>query len=104
MRPRREGHARRASRAAGCAIAGGTFTSDRAAEAAITDAALRALATPPGQALTYTCAPPGSGTRIGIDRDLDGSPDGLPEPGTAISLAAGAALLAALSRRRSRTR
>jgi hypothetical protein len=26
--------------------------------------------------LTYTCAPPGSGERIGIDRDLDGHVDG----------------------------
>jgi hypothetical protein len=27
-------------------------------------------------ALTYTCAPPGNGTRLGIDRDLDGVLDG----------------------------
>jgi hypothetical protein len=26
--------------------------------------------------LTYTCTPPGSGQRIGIDRDLDGVLDG----------------------------
>ena len=47
------------------------FQSD---EAAVThsDAALRALALTPGQELTYTCVPPGSGDRAGIDRDEDG--------------------------------
>ena len=39
------------------------------------DAALRALANTDGP-LTYTCAPPGSGRRMGIDRDLDGALDG----------------------------
>ena len=67
-----------------------------------TDAQLRALAGTDGP-LTYTCAPPGSGVRMGIDRDLDGTPDGLPEPGTVLSLAAGAALLAVLRRRRNRS-
>jgi len=66
-----------------------------------TDAQVRALATSEGP-LTYTCAPPGSGTRMGVDRDLDGTPDGLPEPGAVLSLASGCALLAALRRRRSR--
>jgi hypothetical protein len=51
--------------------ASGLFESDRAAEAALSDAALRAFATP-GQELTYTCAPPGSGPRMGLDRDEDG--------------------------------
>jgi DNA-binding beta-propeller fold protein YncE len=41
-----------------------------------TDAALRALATTQGP-ITYTCAPPGSGQRMGIDRDLDADLDGL---------------------------
>jgi DNA-binding beta-propeller fold protein YncE len=50
----------------------GLFESDRLAESALTDAALRALASTPGQELTYTCAPPGSGTRMGLDRDEDG--------------------------------
>ncbi len=36
-----------------------------------TDATVRALAKTDGP-LTYTCAPPGSGRRMGIDRDLDG--------------------------------
>jgi len=41
-----------------------------------TDASLRALVTTQGP-ITWTCAPPGSGTRMGIDRDLDGVLDGL---------------------------
>ena len=42
----------------------------------ISDTALRSLATTEGP-LTYTCAPPGSGTRMGIDRDEDLVLDGL---------------------------
>jgi DNA-binding beta-propeller fold protein YncE len=53
-------------------LSSGMFRSDRAAEPLLTDAQLRALAATPGQELTYTCVPPGSGTRIGIDRDEDG--------------------------------
>ncbi|HEV7733974.1 MAG TPA: hypothetical protein VGR62_17520 [Candidatus Binatia bacterium] len=53
-------------------LAAGTFQSDRAAEPAHSDAAVRALAGVAGQALTYTCVPPGEGTRIGVDRDGDG--------------------------------
>jgi YVTN family beta-propeller protein len=49
----------------------GTFQSDRSLDAPLTDAALRALATG-GQELTYTCVPPGSGERVGVDRDEDG--------------------------------
>jgi DNA-binding beta-propeller fold protein YncE len=58
------------------------------ASAPLTDAQLRALAALPGQAVTYTAVPYGSGTRMGIDRDLDGqldaldttSDDGAPQP------------------------
>ncbi len=49
----------------------GEFQSDEAG-VQISDAALRALAQTPGQELTYTCVPPGSGDRAGIDRDEDG--------------------------------
>src|SRR5262249_29757175 len=56
-------------------ILGGGFRSDIAAEPVLTDAARRARAAP-GQELTYTCVPPGSGTRMGIDRDEDGVLDG----------------------------
>ncbi len=55
--------------------AAGDFISDRAAEPALSDGALRGLAAIPGQELTYTCVPPGSGTRIALDRDLDGYRD-----------------------------
>jgi len=34
-----------------------------------------AAAAQPGNAITYSCVPPGNGTRIGIDRKLDGVPD-----------------------------
>ncbi|WP_437493968.1 hypothetical protein WME75_21570 [Sorangium sp. So ce1014] len=53
----------------------GTFRRSRAAQAAISDAALRQRATA-GSPLTYTCAPPGSGVRMAIDRDGDGALDG----------------------------
>ncbi len=50
--------------------AGGYFQSDRLAETE-TLAQLLALAAP-GSEQTYTLVPPGSGERIGIDRDADG--------------------------------
>jgi hypothetical protein len=56
-------------------LANGTFTSDDANESALTDAQLRAQATTAGQERTYMCVPPGSGTRVGIDRDEDGFRD-----------------------------
>jgi YVTN family beta-propeller protein len=51
------------------------FVGDRRAAGPLDDAGLRALAAVPGQELTYTCVPPGSGMRIGIDRDEDGALD-----------------------------
>src|SRR5262249_47407620 len=53
----------------------GLFVTDFAGEPGLTDAELRAQA-PAGEPRTYTCVPPGSGVRIGIDRDDDGAPDG----------------------------
>ncbi|HVM96758.1 MAG TPA: hypothetical protein VMT89_10230, partial [Candidatus Acidoferrales bacterium] len=50
----------------------GLFRSDRAAEPMLSDGQLRAFASTPGQELTYTCAAPGSGWRLGLDRDGDG--------------------------------
>ena len=47
------------------------FRSDRASEALIDKTTLRQQAQTVGQDLTYTCVPPGSGQRIGVDRDLD---------------------------------
>lgn len=95
--------------------------------ALLDDATLRMLATTEGP-LTYTCVAPGSGVRVGIDRDLDGvldaadncpghdnpaqtdgDTDGLgdacdptptPEPGLATGLAIGGLLLGRLGRAR----
>jgi len=47
------------------------FQGDRA-EPPIFDATLRGFAAVPGQEITYTCVPPGSGLRVGVDRDGDG--------------------------------
>jgi DNA-binding beta-propeller fold protein YncE len=53
---------------------GGTYTTSFAALPNLSDAQVRLLAsTAP---VTYTCAPPGSGFRIGVDRDADGYRDG----------------------------
>ena len=54
----------------------GKFRSDRRALPAITDATLRLLGSHAGRAITFTCVPPGSGERIGVDRDGDGAWDG----------------------------
>jgi hypothetical protein len=51
----------------------GQFQTDR--NELFSDAQIRSLAAT--QPLTYTCAPPGSGVRMGIDRDLDADLDGL---------------------------
>jgi YVTN family beta-propeller protein len=58
----------------------GTFTPDSSADPAISDANLRLLANNAGQELTFTCVPPGSGQRMGIDRGGVGDssqPDGI---------------------------
>ncbi|MDJ0869122.1 MAG: hypothetical protein QNK03_23650 [Myxococcota bacterium] len=52
------------------------YVSDRAAEPPIMPGDLQALAATADQELTYTCAPPGSGTRMALDRDEDGVFDG----------------------------
>jgi hypothetical protein len=57
-------------------IGSGLFRSDRRALPPITETALQHLATLAGRPVTYTCAPPGSGERIGVDRDGDGTWDG----------------------------
>ncbi|MEO6028836.1 MAG: beta-propeller fold lactonase family protein [Candidatus Binatia bacterium] len=57
-------------------VGGGTFETDRASEAPVSDATVRALANSAGQEITFTCVPPGEGLRIGIDRDDDGFGDG----------------------------
>ena len=56
----------------------GVFRADNdpTSSSTLTDGALRALAATEGP-ITYTCTPPGSGHRMGVDRDLDGVLDGL---------------------------
>lgn len=53
-------------------LSSGAYRSDRASEPELSSAALQALTAADGQSLTYTCAPPGAGLRMGIDRDADG--------------------------------
>ncbi len=55
---------------------GGAFTTSFAPAPPLTDAQLRHLALAAGAPVTYTCAPPGSGARLGIDRDGDGPLNG----------------------------
>jgi hypothetical protein len=57
-------------------IGGDRFVTDRAAEATMTVAELWADAGIAGHEQTYTCVPPGSGVRAGVDRDEDGVADG----------------------------
>ncbi|XXF81182.1 hypothetical protein P2318_15885 [Myxococcaceae bacterium GXIMD 01537] len=57
-------------------VGGGKFATDRRALPPLPEAALRAAVIATGGTLTYTCTPPGSGQRIGLDRDLDGFLDG----------------------------
>ncbi|MDC0677780.1 beta-propeller fold lactonase family protein [Sorangium atrum] len=57
-------------------IGNGRFEADRARAPRRSDGELRWLGTRGGGELTYTCVPPGSGGRIGVDRDGDGFRDG----------------------------
>ena len=56
-------------------LGGGNWAPDKAAEATITSADLRALGGP-GSEVTVSGVPKGSGHRMGIDRDRDGDLDG----------------------------
>jgi DNA-binding beta-propeller fold protein YncE len=57
-------------------VGGDLWDPDKLGEAEITTAALLALATGPGSAVTVTGVPDGSGTRMGLDRDRDTYFDG----------------------------
>jgi hypothetical protein len=63
-------------RDAGFVYSNGTFIADSSLVPPLTDAQLRALVGTWTEALTFTAVPPGSGWRIGIDRDSDGYADG----------------------------
>ncbi|MBU6283088.1 hypothetical protein KGQ64_12670, partial [bacterium] len=56
-------------------VASGRFRSDRAGERPIPLSELRAAGETPGSQVGFLCAPPGSGRRIGVDRDMDGAAD-----------------------------
>ncbi|MDH3726443.1 MAG: hypothetical protein OER77_02845 [Myxococcales bacterium] len=63
-------------------LGGDQFDPDIAAEAVWSRADLETEASVPGQPLTFTCVPPGSGVRMGINRDRDPELDGDdPNPG-----------------------
>jgi hypothetical protein len=53
-------------------VGGGRFRPDRRAAPLVGDDDLRARAMTSAGELTYTCTPPGSGIRMGLDRDEDG--------------------------------
>jgi DNA-binding beta-propeller fold protein YncE len=66
-------------RDAGFVFSGGLFLPDVTTTPPLTPAALRGLVDDGDHgsgSLTFTCAPPGSGFRMGIDRDGDGYADG----------------------------
>ena len=67
-----KGNDRAARRAARSTSAATTSSSTAMPTRRVTTTALRNLAATAGQELTFTCVPPGTGTRIGVDRDLDG--------------------------------
>lgn len=52
-----------------------SFTSDRAGDPRFTLSQILQVASQPGNTLTFTCVPPGSGRRIAIDHDGDGALD-----------------------------
>ncbi|HEX4446839.1 MAG TPA: thrombospondin type 3 repeat-containing protein, partial [Polyangiaceae bacterium] len=65
-----------AGRERGFVFSKGAFVSDRSQAPAVSDRLLRALVGTLTPSLTFTCVPPGSGWRLGIDRDGDGYADG----------------------------
>ncbi len=76
-------------------IGSNAFAPDRADESPLDRTILQQKAQTPGQELTFTCVPPGSGNRIGIDRDADGYADrdeldGGSDPENPASIPAGA--------------
>lgn len=63
-------------RDSGFVLFNGSYLADSTTKAPLSGAALHALVGKATDALTFTCVPPGSGVRIGIDRDGDGYADG----------------------------
>lgn len=57
-------------------IGSASYTPDRAGRPPVAEAELVWRAAVTQQPLTFTCAPPGTGVRLGLDRDDDGTLDG----------------------------
>ncbi|WP_226468494.1 beta-propeller fold lactonase family protein [Luteimonas panaciterrae] len=55
----------------------GEFATSDSGIPTFSESGLRSLAVEPGNSVTYTCVPPGAGTRMALDRDEDGIPDGV---------------------------
>lgn len=53
-----------------------SFVPDRSSESPVTLGTLLSQARAANAPITFTCVPPGNGTRMGIDRNSDGRPDG----------------------------
>jgi YVTN family beta-propeller protein len=64
-------------------LGGNNFETDRDGESSVNKTALLALANTPGQELTFTAVPGGSGQRIGVDQDGDGVRDQTEREGNA---------------------
>lgn len=64
------------SREYGYLYSNGMWQTDRSERAPIADTKLRSIVKQKHLPITYTCVPPGSGLRIGLDRDSDGILDG----------------------------
>lgn len=73
-------HGRRGGAIHGWLWQGGVFIPDERNRPALTDGLLRLRAKLPHHELTYTCVPPGSGRRVALDRDLDGTLNGDERP------------------------
>jgi hypothetical protein len=70
-------HGRIFGRDAGFTFSNGVFVPDNSVSQSLTSAQLVALVSSGGcDALTFTAVPPGSGWRLGVDRDGDGYTDG----------------------------
>jgi len=55
---------------------GSSYTTSIAQAPSVSDAQVRQFVQQSGKPVTYTCVPPGSGFRLGVDRDGDGHRDG----------------------------
>ncbi len=57
----------------GYLLKSGSYRTDKAGESTLSKDQIRTLAKAGSNSLTFTCVPPGSGVRVGLDRDEDGT-------------------------------